>query len=72
MCHLAARWTLTIAGLYSLTDSVGRADETYAPQFSPTTGAPVKSMRLALGALVIKQRISLTDEETVEQIRVNA
>jgi hypothetical protein len=29
-------------------------------------------MRLALGALFIKQRLDLTDEETVEQIRENA
>jgi IS5 family transposase len=47
-------------------------EETYAPQFRPTTGAPAKSVRLAFGALVIKQRLGLTDEETVEQIRENA
>ena len=43
--------------------------ETYAPQFSRTTGAPAKSVRLASGALFIKQRLGLSDEETVEQIR---
>jgi IS5 family transposase len=47
-------------------------EETYAPQFSPKTGAPAKPVRLAFGALFIKQRLGLTDEETVEQIRVNA
>ena len=47
-------------------------EETYAPQFSPTTGAPAKSVRLAFGALFIKQRLGLADEETVEQIRENA
>jgi hypothetical protein len=47
-------------------------EETYAPQFNPTTGAPAKPVRLAFGALFIKQRLGLTDEETVEQIRVNA
>jgi IS5 family transposase len=47
-------------------------EETYAPQFSPTTGAPAKSVRLAFGALFIKQRLGLSDEETVEQIRENA
>jgi transposase, IS5 family len=47
-------------------------EETYARQFSPTTGAPAKSVRLAFGALFIKQRLGLTDEETVEQIRENA
>ncbi|MFN6338858.1 MAG: IS5 family transposase [Cyanobacteriota bacterium] len=47
-------------------------EATYAPQFSPTTGAPAKLVRLAFGALFIKQRLGLTDEETVEQIRENA
>jgi hypothetical protein len=47
-------------------------EATYAPQFSPTTGAPAKPVRLAFGALFMKQRLGLTDEETVEQIRENA
>ena len=47
-------------------------EETYAPQFSPTTGAPAKSVRLAFGALFIKQRLGLTDDDTVGQIRENA
>ena len=47
-------------------------EATYAPQFSPTTGAPAKPVRLAFGALFIKQRLGLSDEETVEQIRENA
>jgi transposase, IS5 family len=47
-------------------------EETYAPQFSPTTGVLAKPVRLAFGALFIKQRLGLTDEETVEQIRENA
>jgi len=47
-------------------------EETYAPQFSPTTGTPAKPVRLAFGALFIRQRLGLTDEETVEQIRENA
>ena len=46
-------------------------EETYAPQFSPTTGAPAKPIRLAFGALFIKQRLGLSDEETVELIREN-
>ncbi len=46
-------------------------EETYAPQFSPTTGALAKSVRMAFGALFIKQRLGLSDEETVEQIREN-
>lgn len=47
-------------------------EKTYAPQFSRTTDAPAKSVRLALGALLIKQRLGLSDEETVQQIRENA
>jgi len=47
-------------------------EETYAPQFSPTVGAPAKPVRLAFGALFIKQRLGLTDEETVHQIQENA
>jgi hypothetical protein len=47
-------------------------EEAYTPQFSPTTGAPAKPARLAFGALFIKQRLGLSDEETVEQIRENA
>jgi IS5 family transposase len=37
--------------------------------FSSTTGAPEKSVRLAFGAIFIRQRLGLTDEEIVEQIR---
>jgi IS5 family transposase len=47
-------------------------ETTYAPQFSPTTGAPAKPVRLALIALFINQQLGLTDEETVEQNRENA
>ena len=47
-------------------------EATYAPQFSPTTGAPTKPVRMPFGALFIKQRLGLTDEESVEQIRENA
>ncbi len=34
-------------------------------------GAPAKSVRIALGALIIKEKLKLSDEETVEQIREN-
>jgi IS5 family transposase len=46
-------------------------EERYAPQFNPTTGAPAKPVRLAFRALFIKQRLGLTDKETVEQIEVD-
>jgi len=35
------------------------------------TGAPAISFRIALGAQIIKETLSITDEETVEQIREN-
>ena len=35
------------------------------------TGCPAKSSRLALGSLIIKETLCLTDRETVEQIREN-
>jgi len=34
-------------------------------------GPPAKSVRMALGALIIKERLGTSDEETVEQIREN-
>ncbi len=34
-------------------------------------GAPAKSGRLAYGALLIKERLGLTDEETAEQVQEN-
>ena len=43
----------------------------YARGFSPTQGAPAKTFRVALGSLIIKERLGTSDEETVEQIREN-
>ncbi len=43
----------------------------YAAQFSDSTGAPAKCFRLALGALIIKEKLGTSDRETVEQIREN-
>ena len=42
-------------------------EETYASQFSPTVGAPAKPVRLTLRALFIKQRLGLTNEESVHR-----
>lgn len=50
----------------------GELEATYAPHFFPTTADPSKPVRLAFGALFIKHRLGLTDEETVEQMRENA
>ncbi len=47
-------------------------EETYDPQYNPTTGALAKPVMLAFGELFIKQRLGLTDEETVDKIRENA
>ena len=43
----------------------------YAEQFSEGQGAPAKPFRMALGALIIKEKLGTSDEETVEQICEN-
>jgi transposase, IS5 family len=48
-----------------------KVEEEYKKQFDEEIGAPAKSGRLALGALLIKEKLNITDEETVEQIREN-
>ena len=52
--------------------SVGEQMEgRYAAQFNPDTGAPAKPFRMALAALYIKERLGITDRETVQQITEN-
>ena len=47
-------------------------DTAYAQQFSKEDmGSPAKSSRLALGALILKERLGVTDRELVEQIAEN-
>lgn len=47
-------------------------EEEYAKNFAESgQGAPAKPFRMALGALLIKEKLRITDEETVEQIREN-
>jgi len=47
-------------------------EESYAGQFAQSgQGAPAKPFRLALGSLIIKEKLDISDEETVEQIREN-
>jgi transposase, IS5 family len=41
----------------------------YAQNFSEDMGAPAKSFRMALAALIIKEKLGISDRETVEQIR---
>jgi len=43
----------------------------YAANFPADKGAPAKSFRMALGALIIKEKLGISDRETVEQIREN-
>ena len=46
-------------------------ESVYAQQFSEDVGAPAKRFRMALGALIIKERLGISDRETIEQIREN-
>lgn len=46
-------------------------ESTYASQFSEDMGAPAKGFRMALGALIIKEKLGISDRETVDQIREN-
>lgn len=46
-------------------------EDDYAAQFSKGFGAPAKPFRMALGALIVKARLGVTDEELVEQIKEN-
>lgn len=47
-------------------------EEEYRQKFSPDNiGAPSKSVRVALGALIIKEKLQLSDREVVEQIKEN-
>jgi hypothetical protein len=43
----------------------------YSSGFSAEMGAPAKSFRMALGALIIKEKLGISDRETVEQIKEN-
>ena len=47
-----------------------RIEEIYAEPFS-TTGSPAINARIALGSLIVKAKLGLTDRETVEQIQEN-
>ena len=46
-------------------------EEEYASIFDEEMGAPAKSFRMALGALIIKEKLGISDRETVEQIKEN-
>lgn len=46
-------------------------EKRYAEQFKSSVGNPAYPVRVAFGALLIKEKLKITDEETVEQIREN-
>jgi hypothetical protein len=46
-------------------------EERYAENFKSDRGPRAKPVRMALGALIIQQKLCLTDVETVEQIKEN-
>jgi IS5 family transposase len=46
-------------------------EEEYALNFSDEKGAPAKSFRMALGSLIIQEKLGISDRETVEQIKEN-
>ena len=43
----------------------------YAANFDQKIGAPAKSFRMALGALIIQEILRTTDSETIEHIKEN-
>jgi len=46
-------------------------EDAYGELFCDDNGCPAKSARMALGALIIKERLGVSDRETVEQISEN-
>ena len=60
------RWVI-MAELIPWSDFEGE----YAQNFSETMGAIAKPFRMALGALIIKEKLGTSDRETVEQIQEN-
>jgi hypothetical protein len=46
-------------------------EEEYAKNFSENKRAPAKPFRMALGSLIIKEILGISDRETVEQIKEN-
>jgi transposase, IS5 family len=47
------------------------AELLYAKKFPSKRGAPALTVRMALGALIIKEKLGVSDDETVEQIKEN-
>ena len=47
-------------------------EEEYAQNFSPEMGTPALPFRVALGSLIIQEKLGISDRETVEQIKENS
>lgn len=60
------RWVL-MASLIPWTEF----EEEYSSFFSGEMGAPAKSFRMALGALIIKEKLGISDRETVEDLNLH-
>ncbi|WP_445301854.1 transposase [Microcoleus sp. POL1_C1] len=65
-CHSFNRW-VKIAQLIPWSEF----ESEYAQNFPTEMGAPAKSFRMALGALIIKEKLGISDRPRVEQIREN-
>ena len=59
------------SGVFVRSDSRDEVEAQYRVNFSEEMGAPSKPARMALGALLIKERLGCSDEEVVEQICEN-
>ncbi len=46
-------------------------EQEYAQNFAEDIGAPALPFRMALGSLIIKEKLGISDRETVEQIKEN-
>lgn len=46
-------------------------EERYAKLFPSNTGVPAKTLRMALGSLLIQRQLGFSDREPVEEIREN-
>ena len=46
-------------------------EQEYAKNFSQEMGAPALPFRMALGSLIIKEKLGISDRETVEQLKEN-
>lgn len=47
----------------------GEIEKKYAKLFVENNGQPAKPLRMALGTLIIREKLGLSDEETVEHIK---